>query len=112
MPLINVRLSNHQIDDEGNFLKSLSALISSLTGKPEAYVMVSIQSDTKMMFAGIEGKCCFVEVKSIGSLNPPAMSSQICSLINEMTGINKDRIYISFADIPAKDWGFNGSTFG
>ena len=40
--------------------------------------MVCIQSGSPMMFGGVKGKCCFVEVKSIGSINPPKMSSEIC----------------------------------
>ena len=87
-------------------------MVADLTGKPESYVMTMLQRDTKMTFAGSDEPCCFVKVKSIGSLSPSSMSKSLCDLISSKTNINKNRIYIEFTDIEASNWGFNGSTFG
>ena len=87
-------------------------MIASLTGKPENYVMTMIQRDVKMTFAGTDEPCCYVEVKSIGSLNPSLMSKSICELITSKTNINSERIYIEFTDVKASNWGFDSSTFG
>jgi len=46
-----------------------------------------------MTFAGGEVPFAYVEIKSIGSLTPLAMSDQFCELIKASLGIAKDRIY-------------------
>ena len=83
-----------------------------MTGKPEDYVMTMIQSDKNMTFAGSDEPCCFIKLKSIGSLAPSSMSKSLCELIASKTNINKSRIYIEFQDVEASNWGFNSSTFG
>tara|TARA_Y100001978_G_C23466907_1_gene325078 strand:- start:434 stop:652 length:219 start_codon:yes stop_codon:yes gene_type:complete len=71
-----------------------------------------IQLENRMTFAGSDEPCCFMKVKSIGSLNPSSMSRSLCELIAAKTNINKNRIYIEFIDVEATNWGYNGSTFG
>ena len=112
MPLINIKTSFSEQEQLNQLLKEISICLTNLTGKPEKYVMASIQSNLAMTFGGSEEHCCYIEVKSIGSLNPKQMSNEICNKINSITGIKKDRIYINFQDISPRDWGFNGSTFG
>jgi len=56
--------------------------------------------------------CCFINVKSIGSLAPSSMSKSLCELIASKTNIDTNRIYIEFIDVKASNWGFNSSTFG
>ena len=87
-------------------------MVADLTGKPENYVMTMIQRDTKMTFAGSDDPCCFIKVKSIGSLTPSSMSKSLFELIASKTNINTNRIYIEFIDVKASNWGFNSSTFG
>ena len=87
-------------------------MIADLTGKPENYVMTMIQSNSQMTFAGSDQPCCFVKVKSIGSLNPSSMSKSLCELIASKTNISTNRIYIEFIDVKASNWGYNNSTFG
>ena len=74
--------------------------------------MTMLEIDVPMTFAGSDAPCAYVEIKSIGALNPPRMTNQFCSLIEEATGLPKERVYISFDDVPASSWGWNGSTFG
>ena len=87
-------------------------MVADLTGKPESYVMTLIQSDKNMTFAGSDEPCCFIQLKSIGSLNPSSMSKSLSKLIASKTNININRIYIEFQDVKASHWGFNSSTFG
>ncbi|KGG12197.1 MULTISPECIES: phenylpyruvate tautomerase MIF-related protein [Prochlorococcus] len=112
MPLINLKTSITDIKGEKEVLKALSSCLTSLTGKPEKYVMVTIQTGVKILFGGNDHASCHIEVRSIGSLNPSLMSQELCELIHDILGIEKDRIYINFEDVPAKNWGYNGSTFG
>ena len=112
MPLINLRTNISDIQDADGLLKNLSAALASATGKPESYVMTLLESGIPMTFAASDEPCAYVEIKSIGSMAPPAMSAQFCELINASLGISKDRIYIGFDDVSASDWGWDGRTFG
>ena len=113
MPFIQINTSSKSDVENVDLLqKDISKMVADLTGKPENYVMTMIQRDIKMTFAGSDQPCCFINVKSIGSLTPSSMSESLCKLIASKTNINKDRIYIEFTDVKASNWGFNSSTFG
>ena len=112
MPLIHVRVSSEQVANADGLLKELSAELARSTGKPEKYVMSLLQSNVPMTFGGTEKPCCYVEIKSIGALQPERMTQTFCELIESRTGIPANRIYIGFEDIPPRQWGFNGQTFG
>ena len=113
MPFIQVNTSFKSVVDNDDLLqKDISTMVAELTGKPENYVMTMIQRDIKMTFAGSDEPCCFIKVKSIGSLSPSSMSKSLCELITSKTNINTNRIYIEFTDVKASNWGFNSSTFG
>lgn len=112
MPLINVRTSLPAVDDATALLQQLSASLAEQTGKPESYVMTLLETGVPMTFAGSAEPCAYVEIKSIGALKPPAMTAAFCRLISERTGIAADRVYISFDDVKASQWGWNGRTFG
>ena len=112
MPLINVHTSATHVSNAQELLKELSAVLADSTGKPEKYVMSMLQTDLPMTFGGSSEPCCYVEIKSIGSIRPPAMTELFCKLIESKIGISANRIYINFEDIEAGNWGFNGQTFG
>ena len=112
MPLIEINTSLKSIVEIDLLQQEISKMVSDLTGKPENYVMTMIQSDTLMTFAGSDEPCCFIKLKSIGSLNPSKMSKSLCDLIASKTNIRTNRIYIEFVDVKATNWGFNSSTFG
>jgi len=113
MPFIQVNTSSKSVLEDVALLQNdISKMVAELTGKPENYVMTMIQRDIKMTFAGSDEPCCFIKVKSIGSLSPSSMSKSLCELITSKTNINTSRIYIEFTDVKASNWGFNGTTFG
>ena len=110
MPFINVSTSA-KIEDKKKLLEEISILISSLTNKSKKFVMAKLDDDSEMYFDD-ERHCCFLEIKSIGSLNPSEMAKPISNFVYENIGIPIDRIYISFEDVPASEWAWNGRTFG
>ena len=112
MPFIQINTSTKSVVDNGLLQKEISKMVADLTGKPESYVMTMIQSNSQMTFAGSDEPCCFIKLKSIGSLTPSSMSKSLCELIESKTNIQANRIYIEFNDVKASDWGFNGSIFG
>ena len=110
MPFINISTSA-KVEDKNKLLEELSELISSLTNKSKKYVMAKLEDESKLFFYD-KSHCCFLEIKSIGSLKPSEMAQPICSFVYEKIGIPIDRIYICFEDFPAEMWGWNGRTFG
>ena len=110
MPFVNVSTSV-KVDDKKKLLEEISILVSSLTNKSKRFVMAKIEDNSQMHFED-ETPCCFLEIKSIGSLNPSEMSKQMSDFIYEKMGIPIDKIYISFEDVPASMWAWNGRTFG
>ena len=44
-------------------LKASSKLVASELGKPEGYVMVSMNTSAAMLFAGTEEPCAFLELR-------------------------------------------------
>ena len=110
MPYINVSTSA-KIDDKKKLLEEFSNLISSLTNKSKRFVMAKLDDNSEMHFDD-EGPSCFLEIKSIGSLNPSEMAKPISDFVYKKMGIPIDKIYISFEDVPASMWAWNGKTFG
>ena len=110
MPYINVSTSG-KIEDKKKFLEEISILVSCLTKKSKRFVMAKLDNNFEMYFED-ESPCCFLEIKSIGSLDPSEMAKQVSNFVNEKIGIPIDRIYISFQDVPASMWAWNGKTFG
>ena len=110
MPYINLSTSA-KIDDKKKLLEEISILVSSLTNKSKRFVMAKLDDNSEMYFQD-KSPCCFLEIKSIGSLDPSEMAKPISNFIFEKMGIPKDRIYISFEDVPASSWAWNGKTFG
>ena len=110
MPYINVSTST-KIEDKKKLLEEISILLSSLTNKSKRFVMAKLDDNSEMYFDD-ESPCCFLEIKSIGSLNPSEMAKPISNFINQKMSIPLDKIYISFEDVPASMWAWNGRTFG
>jgi len=110
MPYINVSTSA-KVNDKDKLLEEISMLISSLTNKSRRFVMAKIDDNCQIYFDD-EAPSCFLEIKSIGSLNPSEMAKPISDFVYEQMGIPIDRIYISFEDVQASLWAWNGRTFG
>ena len=111
MPLLSVSTSK-EIYEKDLFLKNCSRLVSKLTNKPEQYVMVRLFDQTPMYFSIDQSPSCFIDLKSIGSINPSEMSSEITTFISKEIGIPCNRVYICFEDVKASNWSWNGKTFG
>ena len=109
MPYINVSTSA-KIEDKQKLLEEISILVSSLTNKSKRFVMAKLDDNSEMYFDD-ESPCCFLEIRSIGSLNPSEIAKPISNFVHEKMGIPIDKIYISFEDVSASMWAWNGKTF-
>ncbi len=110
MPLLNISTSKN-IDNKKEFLIRSSEFISKLLNKPEKYVMVKLNDSLPMYFSGTSEPSCFIEIKSIGSLNPSEMSREISEFFSISIGIPSERIYIYFDDVNPSMWAWNDRTF-
>ena len=110
MPYINVSTSV-KVEDKKKLLEEISILISSLTNKSKRFVMAKLDDNSEMFFDD-QGPCCFLEIKSIGSLKPSDMAMPISEFVYKKIGIPMDKIYISFEDVSASMWAWNGKIFG
>ena len=110
MPYINISTSS-KVGDKKKLLEEISILISSLTNKSRSFVMAKIDDNCQMYFDD-ERPSCFLEIKSIGSLNPSEMAKPISNFVYEKMGIPIDKIYITYEDVSASMWAWNRRTFG
>jgi phenylpyruvate tautomerase len=95
-------------------LAALSGIVAETIGKPEKYVMVTV-NPAAILMSGKGGDAAFVEVRSIGGLGGNVnrqLSQKICRLLNRSLGVPSERIYLNFADVEAGNWGWDEKTFG
>ena len=115
MPLLKLEITASLSDDKRKaLLVALSRIVAEAIGKPEDYVMVTV-SQAAMLMSGKPGDRAFVDLRSIGGLSDEVnrkLSQQVCKLLKGSLGISPDRVYLSFTDVEAGNWGWNGSTFG
>lgn len=115
MPFLNLYL-NKKTDEtmSTKVLSELSQLVAQSLGKPQKYMMVSI-SESKINMSGSQDMAAFIDFRSIGGINATTnkmLSQKICDYLHKELAIDKERIYCNFSDIPASNWGWNGTTFG
>ena len=115
MPLLKLETTVVLTDEKRKaLLASLSKILAETTGKPEQYVMVSV-NPAAMLMAGKPGDAAFVDVRGIGGLTAAVnrqLSQKVCQLLNQALGVAADRIYLNFTDVEASNWGWQGNTFG
>ena len=111
MPLLNIS-TNKEVKNEQILLAKSSDFISYLLNKSKNFVMVKLTHSLPMYFAGNNEICCFIEIKSIGSLAPSKMSKPICEFFATELKMPTERIYIFFDDVDPRHWAWNSRTFG
>lgn len=95
---------------ERTVMRSASTLLAEQLGKPESFVMIALQPDTPMLFAGSDEPVAFLELKSIGlpARTTKDLSVSLCKMIEGHLGIPPDRVYIKFIDVRHGMWGWKG----
>jgi len=99
--------------DSDELFNQLSQLIALETGKPENYVLVELNQNRHMLFAGNKDPLAYLECKSIGltTNQTTSISKSISECLEKLLNIERTRIYIEFSDCPGEYWGWNGATF-
>jgi phenylpyruvate tautomerase len=114
MPYFKIE-TNQKMNDAGaeKLSKGMSSFLSGLLGKPERVIMVSVYHSITMMFNENTSPAAYVEMKSIGLTQDkcPGYASAICEFFETALSIPADRVYIDFASIDGKMFGWNKQTF-
>ena len=112
MPLLQIN-TNKAVEDSDQLASEASKLTAEMLGKPESYVMVSINTNTCLTFAGNNEACAHLKLKSLG-LNEDqttAYSETLCQFITQHLDIPGSRIYIEFSSPARHMWGWDDGTF-
>lgn len=114
MPTLLIK-TNQNIDKAQQIalLGQCSQRLATALGKPERYVMVSIEPSLAMLFAANDAPCAYLELKSIDlpEEKTPALSQTLCELVGMALAIPAERIYIEFSSPPRHMWGWDSTTF-
>eukprot|EP00537_Pseudo-nitzschia_pungens_P009679 CAMPEP_0172381396 /NCGR_PEP_ID=MMETSP1060-20121228/70926_1 /TAXON_ID=37318 /ORGANISM="Pseudo-nitzschia pungens, Strain cf. cingulata" /LENGTH=144 /DNA_ID=CAMNT_0013109169 /DNA_START=117 /DNA_END=551 /DNA_ORIENTATION=+ len=100
-------------DKKLEVMKEASKAIAEVTGKPEAYIGVSITDNASVIFGGSDEPCALGNLYSIGAIsmeNNGAMQSKITDILSDF-GLAENRMYINFWDMPRANVGWSRRTF-
>ena len=112
MPVLQIT-TNITVDDRAAVLKQASTLVAEMLGKPESYVMISIDTDAGLIFAGNNDPCAHLLLKSLGlpETETGAYSEKLCAFIEQQLGVPPSRTYIEFINPERHMFGWNNGTF-
>lgn len=115
MPAIHIKTSAPLVGTTSvDLLANVSKAVAEILGKPEQYVMVTLQS-AEMIMSGQTGAAAWIEVRSIGGLSHAVnerLTQKLCALVKRDLGIGAERVYINYSDIGPQNWGWNNDLFG
>jgi len=99
MPLLKIH-SNTPIQNSHTLLAKASSKLAEILGKPEKFVMLSLEHNPEMIFGGSDAPLLYIELKSIGLPRDKTreISSKLSEFLHQETGVPVDRMYIEFAD--------------
>ena len=114
MPYLKIQTNlDPQAETLSSLLQQASQNVAESLGKPERYVMVAVDTDVPMLFAGEASPTVYMELKSIGlpEQETARLSAALCQLVNDHLDIPTNRVYIEFANAERHMWGWDGDTF-
>jgi hypothetical protein len=115
MPLLKLTTNAGTTEHPETLLPDLSRRVAALLGKPEGYVMVVLETEQVMSFAGTTKPALYAELKNVGRFTPDQtekLSAELCTALENALKVPKDRIYIEFTPAEGHLWGHAGETFG
>lgn len=112
MPLLQIT-TNVKIEDSTATAKDASRIVAGMLGKPESYVMVVVNAEASLVFAGSDEAAAHLKLKSLGldEARTADYSNHLCAFIQNILGISPARIYIEFSSPERQMWGWDNRTF-
>lgn len=115
MPLLKLQTSVQVPEPKREaLLSSLSKTVARVMGKPEGYMMATLDCGAICM-GGKTQPAAFADVRGIGGFNPKVnaqLSKEVGDILRKELSIDPKCIYMTFTDVAAQNWGWNGGTFG
>ena len=113
MPLISVT-TNQKVDKKtaDNLKAACGTAITILPGKTERWLMVEIEGEKSLYFAGTDEPCAIASVEILGKAAPAVyetMTAAMCDILSAALNVPKDRVYVKYEEIST--WGWNGTNF-
>ncbi|MBQ8351814.1 MAG: hypothetical protein IJY20_07215 [Clostridia bacterium] len=114
MPYMHVR-TNVKVNEEKrlSLKKAFGEAISLLPGKSESWLMVDIEDEACLFFAGESDRpLAMVEAELLGKSTPAAyekLTARVCEIMQQELAVSPDGVYVKYAEVD--HWGYNGSNF-
>ena len=113
MPYIEAKITLPLTEGQKEELKTGFGETMSLIGKPEAFLMVNIEDNKDLWFAGEKlEKGAYVSLSLLGnstSENYQKVTTAVCALLEEKLEIDPKGVYVTYH--PVSDWGWNNNNF-
>lgn len=112
MPLLTIR-TNIKLDSKAQLAETASLTVANILQKPESYVMVHVEDEQCLVFAGEHQPCALLELKSLGLAEnlTDDFSTRLCEFMLTQAGIPPARTYIEFSNPERHMWGWDKRTF-
>jgi phenylpyruvate tautomerase PptA (4-oxalocrotonate tautomerase family) len=112
MPVLQIS-TNVTTENTHMLAKQASSLVAEILGKPESYVMIHIDTEAELIFAGSNDPCAHLLLKSLGlpETETKAYSEKLCAFVEQQLGVPPSRTYIEFISPRRHMFGWNSSTF-
>ncbi|MFO7817848.1 MAG: phenylpyruvate tautomerase MIF-related protein [Thermodesulfobacteriota bacterium] len=112
MPCLKIK-TNHRVSSQNDFMSKAAQAVCSILKKPERVMMVTLEDEVGILFAGNRKPAVYMELKGIGldDALTEKLSAELCALVGDNLNISGDRVYIVFENVRGKMWGVNGTTF-
>jgi len=112
MPVLKIQ-TNTEVKNKEKLMSEASAKVSEVLSKPEKFIMIHVEENPDMIFAGSGEPLAYLELKSISlpEDSTKAISAELCTFIQNKLNIPVERIYIEFTNARRHMFGYNGATF-
>jgi hypothetical protein len=112
MPVLQIT-TNVTVDDTRSLAQQASSLAADMLGKPESYVMVIVNGNANLVFAGTDDPCAHLVLKSLGlpEAETKTYSARLCAFVEQQLGVSPSRTYIEYVSPERSMFGWNNTTF-
>ena len=115
MPYINNTITVAVPEEKREALKAAYGEAIGVFGKTEEWVMMHIDDEAELFFGGKKlEKGAYVDVNLMGDIDDAAVleyTKSVCKALADVLEIPGENVYVTFHNIPAAHWGWNGQTF-
>ena len=113
MPLIHTVTNQPVSKEQAAHLKEACArAITLIPGKSERWLMISIEDEKTLYFAGSDAPCALAEVQIYGTAADEVLdrlTAALTEILAKELSVSPDRIYVKYEFV--SHWGWNGANF-